>query len=130
LFDIAAFMLWIIAAIVTIVDLHALRAHLVATRAELAEERAEAVKEREQYRQRLMVFARLLMQHHTEVLGILRANIVPDRASAEVQTSTEAAPATPREPAVARSQRPPAPPLAWEDPPCDGASMEEISIQS
>jgi hypothetical protein len=100
--------------IVAIVDLHL---QLQAVHAQLAQERADAAKERSAAAERHMSLARVSHEQHTEMLCILRANIVPDRVSGidAYRPSNDIAPATPREPAVARSQRPAAPALDWED---------------
>jgi hypothetical protein len=94
----------LIATIILIVDLRALR-----TAPE--RERTERVAENERRHLVELAQARLAYARHAELVGILLANIVPDRPAVEVAQSevSEDPPQTPREPAVARSQRPPAP---------------------
>jgi hypothetical protein len=124
--DLAFSVVWLLVVMVAILDQHL---QLKAVRNELAQERAEAAKERVAAAQRHMNLARVSQEQHVEMLCILRANIVPDRVSGGIDACTETAPATPREPAITRSQRPPAPVLDWKTPgvgPPDG----ETSFQS
>jgi hypothetical protein len=112
----------LIATIVLIVDLRALRAAL-------ERERRERIAENERRHLVELAQARLAYARHAELVGILLANIVPDRPPVEVAQpdGSEDPPQTPREPAVARSQRPPAPVFDLEDPASTGGGDEEIA---
>jgi hypothetical protein len=94
----------LIATIILIVDLRALRAAL-------ERERTERIAENERRHLVELAQARLAYARHAELVGILLANIVPDRPPVDVAQPEESEdpPQTSREPAVARSQRPPAP---------------------
>jgi hypothetical protein len=114
------FLTWLVATIILILDLRSLRG-------ELAGERAERLATEQQRKLTELTLARFAHERHQEVIGILRANIIPDRApSAAPPEQDDAAaqgddsPKTPREPAVARSQRPPAPSLSFPEPPTAG----------
>jgi hypothetical protein len=148
--DLAFSVVWLLVVIVAIVDHHL---QLKALRDELAQERTEATKERNAAARRHMNLARVSQEQHVEMLCILRANIVPDRVSAGIdacwpsndttsptarepavqpETTGERAPVTSREPAITRSQRPPAPALDWDDAiaPGVGPPAGETSIQT
>jgi hypothetical protein len=108
---------WFIAAVVVIIDLRALRS-------ELEKQRAERAAEEKRCRVAELTQARIAFDRHVELVGILLANIVPERppsaASSRPPTppqdpdGTEAGPETQREPA-ARSQRPPAPAFSFSN---------------
>jgi hypothetical protein len=93
----------LIATIILIVDLRSLGAAL-------ERERTERIAENERRHLAELAQARFAYARHAELIGILLANIVPDRPTVEVaQSEGDDPPQTSREPAVARSQRPPAP---------------------
>jgi hypothetical protein len=110
----------LIATILLIVDLRALRAAL-------ERERSERIAENERRHLAELAQARLAYARHAELVGILLANIVPDRPPVDVTQSkgSEDPPQTPREPAVARSQRPPAPVFDLEDPAASARGWDE-----
>jgi hypothetical protein len=91
----------LVATIVLIVDLRSLRGAL-------ERERTERIAENERRHLVELAQARLAYTRHGELVGILLANIVPDRPTVDV-VPDGSADQTPREPAVGRSQRPPAP---------------------
>jgi hypothetical protein len=105
----------LIATIILIVDLRSLRAAL-------EREHRERIAENERRHLVELAQARLAYARHAELIGILLANIVPDRPTVEVVQEGENAPQTSHGPAVARSQRPPAPIF---DPKDSAASAEE-----
>jgi hypothetical protein len=99
--DIYVVSVGLIATIILIVDLRSLRAAL-------EREHRERIAENERRHLVELAHARLAYARHAELVGILLANIVPDRPAVDVTPEgSEDPPQTPCEPAVARSQRPP-----------------------
>jgi hypothetical protein len=108
---------WFIAAIVVIIDLRALRS-------ELEKQRAERAADEKRRRVAELTQARIAFDRHIELVGILLANIVPERPSSAAASPPPtppqdqdgtAGPETQREPAATRSQRPPAPAFSFSD---------------
>jgi hypothetical protein len=111
--DVCTVVAWFIATLILIVDLRSIRAAL-------EQERAETRAELERRKLIELTQARLAHERHAELISILLANIVPACPVSVAELSTpetsEDAPQTPREPAVTRSQQPPAPPLSVAEP--------------